>query len=333
MNQFTDIWGAIYVPARAYNPWQMWAEYDPAIMERDMSYAERVGLNAIRAWYSYERWLEVPDATAQALESALENCGVPFTPEAARDKDPLTAMDLISPAPSIIEDSSQWEGPREYVRWFVDRYRDDRRLLAIEIMNEPWYRDNNLRFVLDMFHTARRHRGSLPLTIGTASEDVWKNLIFAAEGSEVLQFHNNFPSSLEEFERSLAEAKLVERTLGRPVWLTEWQRVRAKGSGWREDPVHPEEIGPGLATLAPLIRKHQVGSFFWSLMVKPAYLAAQRRKGTLNGLFHEDGTVWSLEDARAISGDPGFEAEERREWPEWCAAIPQSLGHPVRVPA
>lgn len=346
MNLYTDIWGAIYLPARAYNPWQMWHEYDEAVMDRDMGYAERVGLNAIRTWASYERWNEDQEATAASLESALdvcaahgirvllslfENCGIPFSSRAAREKDPLKAMDLISPAPSIIENSSEWEAPRRFVRWFMDRYANDERLVAIEVMNEPSYRDENLRFVLDMLHTARQRRGAVPLTIGTATEDVWKNLIFVAEGSEILQFHANFPSSLDEFDRVLAEAKLVERVLGRPVWLTEWQRLREKGSGWRDDPIHPDEIGPGLATLAPLVRKHRIGSFFWSLMIKPAYLPVQRRKGTLNGLFHEDGAVWSLDDARAISGDAEFDAEERREWPAWCAAIPESLGHPVRV--
>jgi len=38
-------------------------------------------------------------------------------------------------------------------------------------------------------------------------------------------------------------------------------------------------------------------------MIKPAYLPPQRAQGTINGLFWTDGSVWSLSDARAISGD------------------------------
>ena len=59
---------------------------------------------------------------------------------------------------------------------------------------------------------------------------------------------------------------------------------------------------PALATLAPTVYASGAGSFFWSLMVKPAYLMAQRPNGTFNGLFHEDGSVYSLEDYQAVAG-------------------------------
>ena len=38
-------------------------------------------------------------------------------------------------------------------------------------------------------------------------------------------------------------------------------------------------------------------------MIKRAYLPPQRAQGTVNGLFWEDGSVWSLRDARAIAND------------------------------
>jgi hypothetical protein len=48
-------------------------------------------------------------------------------------------------------------------------------------------------------------------------------------------------------------------------------------------------------------------------------------KGTINGLFHEDGAVWSLADARAIANDPALELEERPEVPDWMK--PMRDGH------
>ena len=59
-----------------------------------------------------------------------------------------------------------------------------------------------------------------------------------------------------------------------------------------------------------------MGSFFWSLMVKPAYLTAQRPNGTFNGLFHEDGSVYSLEDYQAIAG-PGRTRPVTPTLPRW----------------
>jgi len=52
-------------------------------------------------------------------------------------------------------------------------------------------------------------------------------------------------------------------------------------------------------------------------MLKPAYLPTQRLNGALNGIFHEDGAVYSIKDARAVAGDDTLEFEERKNMPEW----------------
>ena len=72
---------------------------------------------------------------------------------------------------------------------------------------------------------------------------------------------------------------------------------------------------PDLASLADLVYSSGLGSFFWCLMVKPAYLSTQRPNGTFNGLFHEDGSVYSLEDYKAVSGKD--DVTVRKELPSW----------------
>ena len=85
------------------------------------------------------------------------------------------------------------------------------------------------------------------------------------------------------------------------MWITEWQRIREKGPGWDVATIDPEYTLPKLASLADAVYESGLGNFFWSLMVKPAYLTAQRPNGTYNGLFHEDGSVYSLADYQKIS--------------------------------
>ncbi len=110
------------------------------------------------------------------------------------------------------------------------------------------------------------------------------------------------------------------------MWISEWQRIRDR-SGWRGEAMPEDQLGPDLASFADLVAESGIGSFFWSLMIKPAYLSGQRAAGTFNGLFHEDGTVYSLADARAVSGNSSLILEERRDWPEWIrAAAFQFLG-------
>ncbi len=169
----------------------------------------------------------------------------------------------------------------------------------------------------------------MPLTLGGA--DLGQSQAFIDVGIDILQTHQNFPPSLHAARRAIENQIIhAQKILKRPVWLTEWQRLRPGGQGWGKKPLRHGEWKPDYASMAPTVRSYSIGNFFWSLMLKPAWLLAQRNKGTLNGVFHEDGAVWSLADARAISGDAHFHATERQVWPEWAMAIPKSLGIAAR---
>jgi hypothetical protein len=57
--------GAVYVPARANNAFQMWRDYDSGIIRCDARYARSLRLNAFRLWLSYEFWLQDREALRQ----------------------------------------------------------------------------------------------------------------------------------------------------------------------------------------------------------------------------------------------------------------------------
>jgi hypothetical protein len=328
-----EIRGALYLPARAYNTYQMWHTYDRSVIERDLEYATRLGLNAIRTWASYEVWRESPEKHAAAISHFLsaadergiqvllglfEGVGVDPTPERLTNRDPKSARAIRSPSLAVARDRGRWDEPRQFVRWFMDRHRNDDRLLAIEAMNEPGWVPAQKDFTRGMFDVMRRERGDVPLTIGSTS--LANDADYAAWGSDIHQFHYNFPNNAGIYRRLLDEAADVSKTTGKPAWLTEWQRTRS-GSGFAA-PITGDDWQPDYETLAPTIKRAGTGNFFWSLMLKPAYVLVQRRKGVLTGVFHEDGAVWDLGDARALksmSGDSTFVGRERKEWPEWAA--------------
>ena len=329
-----DVRGALYVPSRAWNTFQMWHEYDPEVTERDLGYAERVNINAIRTWVSYEQWMEDPDALEQSIDHFLtaaedrdmgvlfglfESVGKEPTEENLHNTDPLTAPPVQSPSSRVVQNEDRWDEPREYVRWFMDRYKDDDRLLGIESMNEPGWLPNMKRFSKGMFETMAKNRGSAPLTVGSTS--LANNADYIDWGADILQFHYNYPSDPSLYHDLLPDANQLSNDLDMPVWLTEWQRVA--NFGWGQNST-VDQWQPKYASLAPVIHQHGVGNFFWSLMVKPAYVRYMRKRGIINGLFHEDGAVWNLEDAKAIkamSGETGVELQQRREWPEWASEV------------
>ena len=53
MDRYKQIKGAVYFPARAYNAYQTWKDFDKKEIERDFGYAKDVGLNALRIFTSY----------------------------------------------------------------------------------------------------------------------------------------------------------------------------------------------------------------------------------------------------------------------------------------
>lgn len=322
---FSPFKGAVYFPSRAYNAYQTFKYYDSEETDRDFSYAEDAGLKALRIFLSYEQYLKdknaffkvTSDILARAdahglkvMFVAFEHCGRDFTNENAEDRNPMTAVCVRSPSISTVMDPASWEPCREYIRSFMRRYACDERLIAVEVMNEPDFAD--MPFALNMLETAHDMKKSVPLTIGCIGLD---ECLLYGDLIDIMQFHDNFPTDISSFERKLSLGAMIKMRTGKPVWISEWQRLRPSGPGWHVGSIPEEEKGPALSTLMPSIEKSGLGSFFWSLMVKPAYLDAQRPNGTFNGLFHEDGVPASASDYQAISEK--HSVHERYEIPEW----------------
>lgn len=329
-NQEKQIKGAVYFPSRAYNAYQTWKDFDETEISRDFGYAQSAGINALRIFTSYEYWLEEPELFWQKLERLLvaaaehdmlvmpilfENCGKEPSCENRLDRDPLTAACVQSPGRSVTKNPALWETPAAYTREFMSRYADDKRLIAIETMNEPHEETGDIPFARFITQIAYEMKKSVPLSIGCIM--LHHNLYFA-EWLGVYQFHDNFPTDVEAFKKELAEAASLQNRTGKPVWISEWQRLRKSGPGWGQAVIPKEDKVPQLASLAAEVYGSSIGSFFWSLMVKPAYLPEQRINGTINGLFHEDGRVYSAADYRAVSGN-GSAPIENAQPPAWYA--------------
>ena len=324
--------GAIYIPAKAFNTWQQWKYYDYKETERDFEYARSIGLNSLRIWLNYEYWLENPKRHIESLEHMLDtadkkgikvllalfdSCGIENTKAHREDRNPKTAIAVRSPSLAVSRNKDRWKEPERFVNAIMERFASDKRILAFEIMNEPGFGDNRIAMSRYLFIAAKRKQDSIPFTIGSLpGMENWGN--FMDLGIDLLEYHDNFPAKPGPFKNKLHMAKQVAETLGRPLWITEWQRLRPGGNGCNGRKIPYDELMPDLASLAGVVRQAGIGNYFWSLMFKPAYLKAQRNIGTFNGLFHEDGSVYSLADARAVSNNPNFQAEERKKIPEWA---------------
>lgn len=320
-----DVRGAVYFPSRTFNHYQAWEMYNPGEAIRDLSLAAAVRVNALRVLMSYEYWRDQPADFQRNLDHFLamaakrgirvlpvmfESIGEEPTAANLHERNILRNGAIRSPSHNVIRNKSKWKGPRRFVQWFVRRYADHDGLLAVEIMNEPSGWPIRVEFCRAMLRAARRAESRVPLTMG--SKDLENNYLYDDPELDVFQFHYNLPPTVNHMRDALSEAARVSQETNTPVWLTEWQRTRTEP---------PNKMRPNYSSLAPVIRESDIGGdFFWQLMLKPAYGYIQRLRGRLNGLFYEDGRVFSVDDAHTISREDRY-WRSRKGWPEWSREL------------
>ncbi len=297
LDEASKIPGAVYLSAASRRPYEMWRDYDRSLIERDLGYAAKLKLNALRVFLSYEYWLEDRGRLENSLYHLLHSAWgqkirilpVLFTCWGIEPAGEAKSAWTRSPGSALIDDPAAWIGIEDYVNWFMQRWSHEHRVLALEIVDEP-ETASEFKFARQMLQRASRHRKSLPLTFG--AKRLEDSRFFQDLPLDILQIHPIPSASEDELRRQLDLALQTQEILQRPVLLAEWQ--------------------PASASMAALVQSHALGNFFWSLMVRPVDFPGEPRGATATGIFHESGAVWNLADARAISGDPELSAEERQ---------------------
>ena len=329
---FENIRGAVYIPARAWNAFQMWRDYSSEISNRDLGYAKLININSLRIWLSYEYWIKDRNHFEKSFEdflliadsygmrvmpSMFECCGREPTEENILDTDQFTGTAVRSPGLEITTDPTKWKDPFSFIDWFMDKYGEDRRILAVEVTNEPKSVEDHL-FAIELLKRAKSAGKSIPVTLG--GQTLFDNILYK-DYIDIYQTHENIHLSEFSLKGVIERAKMVEAIEGKPVWVTEWQQIRRSGIGFSGEHVDKDELRPNHKSMASWYNRYKIGNFVWNLMIKPAYLTGQRSVGTFNGIFHEDGCVYSLEDARAVADNPSLDIPERHDMPSYFDRI------------
>ncbi len=316
--------GAVYYPSYALNAPQFWKWYDSAIIDRDMAYAQSLGINAFRIWVSYEYWREDGQhfeaafrdflSLSQAhgikiMVSLFEGCGDSYSYDTVHTwsrtyTGASCGWAITSPSAAVYNNRNRWEEPKEFVGWFIGKFGSDERLMSIEIYNEPWG-SNRAALAKYLCEYAVTVQGSVPLIMGTAPADEFNIPSAIALGMDQLQYHDNFPGSTSAFSTN-AQSRIEQARLANlPIYCTEVQWVG--GPAGINYPVYA-----ALAeTCNELMKTGKWAPFYWTLMVHPCYLNSYRNNYKMyNGLFNEDGSVNSLKNAVACA-DKNLTLEEK----------------------
>ena len=73
-DDFSGMRGANYVPSYARNDVQTWMDYDPAVIDRELGYAERLRLNTVRVFLQVAVYERDPKLFLARFEDFLALC-------------------------------------------------------------------------------------------------------------------------------------------------------------------------------------------------------------------------------------------------------------------
>ncbi len=178
----STIRGANYCYAEFGGHAGMWNNYSPAITERDLTYAQRLGINQIRCFVNYQAYANDPNAFGKNLIHLLR----------AADERGIGVMPVVGYGGQMLADGHP--GAEDWARFLVDTLGQEPGLAFWDVSNEPDYPatptvrvKTRIAFARFMAGVFRKLDGNTPITIGFAFEPTMEE---CADDVDVLVFHN-----------------------------------------------------------------------------------------------------------------------------------------------
>ena len=328
--------GANYIPASAINQLEMWqAEtWDPSSIDRELGWAEAVGMNTMRVFLHDLLWEQDADGFKKRIDEFLviasrhgiqplfvlfDSCWDP-NPKLGPQHPPIPGVHnsgwVQSPGMAGLRDKSRYPKYRAYVEGIIGAFAKDERIFGWDVWNEPdnladQYGDQPGKEALvrgllaQVFSWARAANPTQPLTSGVWQHDDWSvgsNKVTPMEKlqlaqSDVISFHDyGWPESFEARVRQLLGYE-------RPILCTEFM---ARGNGSTFD------------GSLPIAKRYDVAMYNWGLVDGKTqtrfpwdswYRPYTRNEPTLwfHEVFHADGKPYRKAETdliRSLSAAP-----------------------------
>jgi hypothetical protein len=279
------ILGCNYIPASAINQLEMWQPetFDPAAIDRELSWAASIGFNSIRVFLHHSLWeqdapgllsrmelfLTIADShkirTMFVLFDAVWNPFFTTGSQPEPKKNVHNSGWVQSPGAEILKDTSKYDSLKSYVQGVIHHFRQDERVQVWDLFNEPDNMNNasyfdqyhvhkadlSLLLLQKTFEWARAVDPIQPLTAApwqydwsdTAGLTAIDNFMFTH--SDVITFH------CYENRQGMADRINLLKRYHRPLLCTEFMS-RNSGSTFQE--------------ILPLLKDMQVGGYSWGLV-------------------------------------------------------------------
>ncbi|GAB3889341.1 cellulase family glycosylhydrolase [Spirosoma agri] len=284
--------GANYAPANAINELEMFQaeSFDPATIDKELAMAESIGMNTMRVFLHDLLWQD-PAGFTKRLDQFLSICAkhkirpmlVLFDscwdsfPKLGKQREPVPGIHnsgwVQSPGVAALTDVSQYPRLETYVKGVVGAFKNDNRILAWDVWNEPDNTNDNsygkngkklepankvaivTGLLPHVFQWVRVAGASQPVTSGVwvyRTPADWQN---SAKWSpmEKVQFENSDIITFHQYSNPTELEKVIPalESFGRPVICTEYM---ARG------------VNSKFQSHLPIAKKAKVGMINWGFV-------------------------------------------------------------------
>ncbi len=332
--------GANFSPSNAINQLEMWQSdtWSPELIDKELGWAAELGMNTMRVYlHDIPYWTD-KEGFKSKIDEFLAICqkhGIrpmivifdsvwyPY-PESGKQPEPRKGIHnsgwVQSPGADFLKDESKWPQLKEYVVDLVSSFKDDKRILAWDIVNEP---DNDnassygvngtqeelpnkkeigVKLVKAAFGWAREANPSQPITSAPwygdwSSNDNMNDMnSWLFTHSDIITFHNY--DTPEDFQQRVEFLKQFNK----PMICTEYM-ARPKESTFQN--------------ILPIAKENKVGVINWGFVAgksntiypwdswQQAY--DDEPPVWFHDIFREDGTPYRPEEVALIKEMTGAE--------------------------
>ncbi len=308
--------GSNFIPSTAINQLEMWqaATFDPKTIDKELGYAQGIGMNAMRVFLHHVAWQEDKEGFKNRMKQYLS----------IADKHHIKTIFVIfddcwndtyhagkQPAPKTGIHNSGWlrdpgslyhtepllgDTLEKYVKDIMTTFKHDKRILLWDLYNEPGnsgYGNKSLPLLEKEFSWARQVNPDQPLSAGVWDQKLTELTNYQLANSDVITYHNY------DKEPEHAEAIDSLKTYGRPLICTEYM-ARTRGSLF--------------SNIMPLLKKENAGAINWGLVAgKTNTMYAwdtpmpdgAEPKVWFHDIFRPDGTPYSKDEIKLIKSLTG----------------------------
>ena len=260
--------GSNFTPSTAINQLEFWqaATFDPETIDRELGWAENIGLNCMRVYLHHVAWETDKPGFKKRVDEYLsiadkhhistifvffDDCWNP-TYSAGKQPDPKPGVhnsgwirdpgDLLFSSPELI---SVLEA---YIKDMLETFKNDKRIVLWDLYNEPGnsgYGNRSMPLLQNVFKWARQVNPSQPVSAGLWNRNLSDLNKFQLENSDIITYHNY--SDKADHQQAIDSLKMYNR----PMICTEYMARRNNSL---------------FGTIMPMLKENHIGAINWGLV-------------------------------------------------------------------